>query len=309
MSQHQNNDRLGKGLSAIIGGDLTSADALRKPVSYINKAVASPKTDRNNSDILRIPIGLIQPNPFQPRKAFDQEKLDELASSIRTLGLITPITVRKISDREYQIISGERRYKACRMAGLTEIPAFIVSANDQSMLEMAIVENIQRENLDPIEVALSYQRLMDECHLTQEAVADRIGKKRASVANQLRLLKLPLKVQHDLKVRLISVGHAKVLLSVDDAATQESLCDITIKHNLNVRQLEDKVKQILDGAKRSPESIGAQILPENCEKLQNTLSGIFGGRVKFSRTAKGSGTITIRFSSDKEIDTLLDAIK
>lgn len=305
----QNNDRLGKGLSAIIGGDLTSADDLRRPVSYINKAVVTPKTSQNGSDILRIPIELIQPNPFQPRQAFDQEKLDELATSIRTLGLITPITVRKISDREFQIVSGERRYKACRIAGLTEVPAYIIPANDQSMLEMAIVENIQRENLDPIEVSLSYQRLMDECRLTQEAVADRLGKKRASVANQLRLLKLPLKVQHDLKVRLISVGHAKVLLGLDSPEMQETLCDLTIRQGLNVRQLEDKIRQLLKNPDQKPAPSSVPSLPENCEKLQSALGAIFEGKVNFKRSANGSGTINIKFSSDKEIDALLDALK
>ena len=224
---------LGKGLGALLGGeDLTE---LRKPVGYINKeVVSSPEVQpKDTSDVLRIPVDLIEPNPYQPRMSFDNEALQELASSIRTLGLIQPITVRRKGDK-YQIISGERRYRASLIAGMDMVPAYIRDASEQGMLEMAIVENIQRENLDPIEVAMSYQRLMEECRLTQEQMADRVGKKRASVANQLRLLKLPAKVQHDLKVGLVSVGHAKVLLAVEDPATQELLCDLIVKGGLSV---------------------------------------------------------------------------
>ena len=207
---------LGKGLGALLGGeDLTE---IRKPVGYINKEVVSPEgKPQDTSDVLRIPVDLIEPNPYQPRMNFDTEALEELALSIRTLGLIQPITVRRKGDK-YQIISGERRYRASLLAGMDMIPAYIRDASEQGMLEMAIVENIQRENLDPIEVALSYQRLMEECSLTQEQMAERVSKKRASVANQLRLLKLPAKVQHDLKVGLVSVGHAKVLLGIEDPA-------------------------------------------------------------------------------------------
>ena len=203
---------LGKGLSALLGDEANDLREFRKPVGYINKEVVGATEKQDTSDVLRIPVDLIEPNPFQPRMSFDPEALQELADSVRTFGLIQPLTVRKKGSK-YQIISGERRFRACTMAGMDMIPAYIRDANDQGMLEMAIVENIQRENLDPIEVAMSYQRLMEECRLTQEQMADRVGKKRASVANQLRLLKLPAKVQHDLKVGLVSVGHAKVLLT------------------------------------------------------------------------------------------------
>ena len=166
---------LGKGLSALLG-EVPDADQLRKPVGYVNKEIvgARPRQE-NTADILRIPVDMIEPNPFQPRMSFDQGALEELASSIRTLGLIQPITVRRITERRYQIIRGERRYKACRLAGMTTIPAYIRDANDQGMLEMAIVENVQREDLDPIELALSYRRLIDECQLTQDNLADRVG--------------------------------------------------------------------------------------------------------------------------------------
>ena len=198
---------LGKGLGALLG-DTAGLEQLRRPVGYVHKEVVGTTDPQDTADVLRIPVDMIEPNPYQPRLSFDQEALQELAASIRTLGLIQPITVRKKSADRYQIISGERRFRACRLAGMDMIPAYIRDASDQGMLEMAIVENIQRENLDPIEVALSYQRLIEECNLTQEQMADRVGKKRASVTNYLRLLKLPAKVQHDLKVGLLSVGHA-----------------------------------------------------------------------------------------------------
>ena len=220
---------LGKGLSAILG-NIQSADDLRSPVAYSSKPAAGENTAAGaTADVVRIPVNLIEPNPFQPRLSFDMEELEGLAASIRTLGLITPITVRRRADGRYQIISGERRYRACQMAGLTEVPAYVRDADDQGMLEMAIVENIQRSNLDPIEIALSYRRLMDECQLTQEVMAERLGRNRSSVANQIRLLNLPVKVQHDLKVGQISVGHAKVLLSIDDPDVQVKLCDLVIR--------------------------------------------------------------------------------
>ena len=226
---------LGKGLGALLG-EAGSMDNFRKPVGYVNKVnVVESTAPQDKADVLMIPVDYIEPNPFQPRQSFDQEALEELAESIRTLGLIQPVTVRKKAADKYQIISGERRFRACRLCGMDLIPAYVRDADDQGMLEMAIVENIQRENLDPIEIALSYQRLIDECRLTQEQMALRVGKKRASVTNYLRLLKLPAKIQHDLKVGQLSVGHAKVLLSVEDSRVQEALCDLVVKEGLSVR--------------------------------------------------------------------------
>ena len=222
---------LGKGLGALLG-DSADLSNFRKPVEYINKTVVTSEQPQNRADIMLIPVDMIEPNPFQPRSSFDPDAMEELAESIRTLGLIQPITVRKKSSDRYQIISGERRFRASKLAGLEEIPAYIRDADDQGMLEMAIVENIQRENLDPIEIALSYQRLIDECSLTQEQMATRVGKKRASVTNYLRLLKLPAKVQHDLKVGMLNVGHAKVLLGIEDEAIQEKLCEPNLENIL-----------------------------------------------------------------------------
>jgi len=304
---------LGKGLSALLGDtNITpaAADQFRKPVGYVNKEIAGSQTTRreNGSDVMRIPVDMIEANPWQPRMSFDQEALEELAASIRSLGLIQPITVRRVSDSRYQIISGERRFKACRLAGMTMVPAFIRDAADQGMLEMAIVENVQREDLDPIETALSYQRLIDECKLTQEQMADRLGKKRSSVANFLRLLKLPVKVQHDLKVGLLSVGHAKVILGVDDPATQEKLCDIVITDGLNVRELEELVRKILAGQKISDKKPGkttSQTSPASFEPYRERLSKYFSSGVSVKQNASGAGSLTMKFASEEELGNFL----
>ena len=296
---------LGKGLGALLG-DTADLNTLRKPVGYVNKQVVGTKEPHDTADILRIPVELIEPNPFQPRVTFDQEALRELSDSIRTFGLIQPITVRRQPDGKYQIISGERRFRASRLAGMDMIPAYIRDANDQGMLEMAIVENIQRENLDPIEVAMSYQRLIEECSLTQEQMAARVGKKRASVTNYLRLLKLPAKVQHDLKVGLLSVGHAKVLLGVEDQVLQEQLCDLVIRNEMSVRQLEDKVRRLA----KEPEDPGRepQELPDAYYRVLEHMGRYFGDNISLRRGANGKGTMTVRFNSDEEMDRFLKAL-
>lgn len=301
---------LGRGLGAILG-NLGEVDELRKPVSYQQKSAAGA-TD-SSADILRVPVRSIEPNPYQPRTSFDAEQLEGLAASIKTLGLITPITLRKISEGRYQIISGERRYRACQMAGLEEIPAYVRQTDDQGMLEMAIVENIQRENLDPIEVALSYERLMEECSLTQEQMASRLGKSRSSIANQIRLLKLPVKIQHDIKVGQISVGHAKVLLGVEDPDLQTSLCDYTIKNSLNVRQLEEKVKALLtksqtDERQARPAAKTVEV-PSAHKDLCKEMARFFKGKISLKRNEDGKGTLTVNFRSDEEINRFLDALK
>ena len=307
MSKQQRG--LGKGLSALLGTD-ADISSIRKPVDYVNKEVVSedkPKT-ASAADILRIPADLIEPNPFQPRMTFGQEALEELADSIRTLGLIQPITVRKTSSGRYQIISGERRFRASRLTGMEMIPAYIRDTNDQGMLEMAIVENIQRENLDPIEVAMSYQRLIEECNLTQEQMAFRVGKKRASVTNYLRLLKLPAKVQHDLKAGLLSVGHAKVLLGVEDRHMQEALCDLVIKDDLSVRQLEDKLKKLTEERKPSVEK-AVQDLPDAHLRVLEIVGKYFENSISLKRTNSGKGSMTIHFNSDEEVQRFLKALE
>ena len=295
---------LGKGLGALLG-ESSDLSSIRQPVGYINKEIVTESSPaKDTSDILRIPVDLIEPNPFQPRKSFDAEALEVLAESIRTFGLIQPLTVRAKSNGKYQIISGERRYRAARLAGLEMVPAYIRDASDQGMLEMAIVENIQRENLDPIEVAMSYQRLIDECNLTQEKMAERVGKKRASVTNYLRLLKLPAKVQHDLKVGLVSVGHAKVLLGLEDPAVQEALCDSIVKNGLSVRQLEDKIKRL----SAVPSEEHEQELPDFYYRVLEHIGRYFGDNISLRRGKSGKGTITIHFNSDAEMEGFLKAL-
>ena len=298
---------LGKGVSAIFGG-VPDADQLRKPVGYVNKEVVGAQgSHENTADILRIPVDMIEANPFQPRMSFDEEALNELAASIRTLGLIQPITVRRVGPGKYQIISGERRYKACRLAGMSTIPAYIRDANDQGMLEMAIVENVQRENLDPIELALSYQRLIEECSLTQDKLADRVGKKRATVANTIRLLKLPAKVQHDIKVGLLSMGHAKAILGVEDPELQEQLCDLVIKESLSVRQLEEKIRKMEKGASATKNDEG-QDLPDEYFRVLEIVGKYFSNNISLKRSSTGKGTMTIRFNSDEEMGRFLQAL-
>ena len=307
MSKQQRG--LGKGLGALLGqeADLSS---IRQPVGYVNKnIVTSTMQKQDTSDILRIPTDMIEPNPFQPRMSFDQESLEELADSVMTLGLIQPITVRRKSADRYQIISGERRFRACQMCGMDMIPAYIRDTNDQGMLEMAIVENIQRENLDPIEVAMSYQRLIEECDLTQEQMAIRVGKKRASVTNFLRLLKLPAKIQHDLKVGLLSVGHAKVLLGIDDTNLQESLCDMVIKEGMSVRQLEDKIKRLTQEKKPEQTPSHSQELPENYVKVLEIVGKYFENDISLKRNNNGKGSMTIHFNNDEEVTRFLKALE
>ena len=306
MSKQQRG--LGKGIGALLGVEADLSN-IRKPVGYINKEVVNVEQpgQQATADILRIPVDLIEPNPFQPRMSFDQEALEELAESIKTLGLIQPITVRRKDDGRYQIISGERRFRASRLSGMDMIPAYIRDTNDQGMLEMAIVENIQRENLDPIEIAMSYQRLIDECRLTQEQMAVRVGKKRASVTNYLHLLKLPAKIQHDLKVGLLSVGHAKVLLGIEDAQLQEYLCDLVIKDGMSVRQLEDKIKKMSTPKPAADDD--AQDLPEEYFKVLEIVGKYFENNISLKRSSAGKGTMTIHFSSDEEVRKFLKALE
>ena len=299
---------LGKGLSALLGESAAEIESLRKPVGYVNKEIAGREASKPTGDILRIPVGQIEPNPYQPRLTFDPEALEELAESIRTLGLIQPITVRKVGEGHYQIISGERRFRASKLAGMDMMPAYVRETNDQGMLEMAIVENVQRADLDPIETALGYQRLIDECSLTQEQMAMRVGKKRASVTNYLRLLKLPTKVQHDLKTGLINVGHAKVLLGIDDPEVQCSLCNLIIKDGLSVRQLEDKVKRLEKEAQPAPYDDSSD-LPEEYYKVLEFMGKFFGDNISLKRSASGKGSITLRFESDEEMKSFLKALE
>ncbi len=283
---------MGKGLSALLG-EMTEADSARKPIGYVNKELAGANPGQKSSDIVMVRVDQLETNPYQPRLEFDEKSIQELAQSIKALGLIQPIVARRTAEGRYQIISGERRWRACQTLGMELVPAYVRDATNESMLEMAIVENLQREDLDPIEIAMSFRSLMDECNLTQEEMADRLGSKRASVANYLRLLKLTDKVQHDLREGLLSVGHAKVLLGVSDPKLQQKLSDLVIKQNLTVRELEEKL---------------AQDIPENYQQLAYSVGRFCKGKVSFHRNASGKGSITIRFNSDSEVERFIKVL-
>lgn len=289
---------LGKGLGAL----LADANAIQQSsTQQVSQVISGPAT------VSEIPLSQIVPNPYQPRVTFEQEPLEELADSIRTLGIIQPLTLRQIGPSQYQIISGERRFRASKLAGLEKVPAYIRKADDAGMLEMAIVENIQRENLDAIETALSFQRLIDECNLTQEAMALRVGKKRATVTNYLRLLNLPEEIQKAVKIGKISVGHAKVLLGIEDVEKQLKLCEAVIMNGWSVRQLEQKAaaapeKKVKEGGKEE------DTLPEICYTLAETVGKHFNNNVAIRRAPKGGGTITIKFDNEGQIEDFLKSI-
>ncbi len=289
---------LGKGLGALLG----DAGSLREP-QELHRIVSG-----NPAAVSDVPLDQIVPNPWQPRASFDPEALEELTDSIRTLSIIQPLTLRKTGPSSYQIISGERRYRAAQAAGLQSVPAYIRQADDAAMLEMAIVENIQREDLDAIETALSFQRLIDECNLTQEAMALRVGKKRATVANYLRLLKLPEEIQKALKIGRISAGHAKALLGVEDLEKQLKLCENTIRNDWSVRQLEQKVQALSQPAVKAAEEAGEE-LPPLFYTLAERVGRHFNDNVAVRRNAKGSGTITIRFDNEQQVQAFLDDLK
>lgn len=258
--------------------------------------------------VAMIPIAEIEVNPFQPRNDFDQEALQELASSIQVHGLIQPITVRRLSAHEYQLISGERRLRASQMSGLTEIPAYIRLANDQEMLEMALVENIQRENLNAIEIAITYQRLKDECSLTDESLAERVGKQRSTVTNHLRLLKLPPDIQKSVKDKEISAGHAKVLAGIEDYGIQKALLKTTIDQQLSVRALESLASSY-NPNKEKPQKATSK-LDDEYEQVQQRFREFFGSRgVQLKLKSPGKGQIVIPFDSDNQLNDLLDLLQ
>lgn len=291
---------LGKGLGALLG-DIDAAPVAQEPrIATVTVAADSPVA------VNEIALDKIVPNPFQPRSNFDEEALAELSESIRTLGIIQPLTLREMPEGQYQIISGERRFRASRMAGLTQVPAYIRKADDAAMLEMAIVENIQRENLDAIETALGFQRLIDECSLTQEAMALRVGKKRATITNYLRLLNLPPEIQKAIKENAISAGHAKALLSLDNPKTQIRLCNQAVKGGWSVRTLEEKVRRLME--EKQPVKTDAPGLPESYNRLKGFFESL-GSGVSVKRAEKGGGVLTVRFKNDDETEKFLDALE
>lgn len=255
-----------------------------------------------------IEIDKIEANPFQPRTIFNGEALEELARSIQELGIIQPITVRNLNDHKFQLISGERRLRAAQIAGLKKIPAYIRFADDQGMLEMALVENIQREDLDSIEVAISYQRLIEECKLTQESMSERVGKKRSTISNYLRLLKLPAEIQLGIRDKQISMGHARALVNIENDKTQLDIYYKVIDEGLSVRKTEDIIRDVntpITKAKGAKEKVR---LPEEYLQLKKHLTEHFNSTIDFNRNNKGSGKIVIPFKSDEDLERIMGII-
>lgn len=297
MAKATKKQALGRGLSAL----------LKDPDPSVNSA-KDKNAEQVVGSIMEIPLSQIEVNPYQPRTHFGEEELEELASSIRELGVIQPITVRKIGPRKYQLASGERRFRASKRIGNKNIPAYIRIANDQEMLEMALVENIQRKDLDAIEVAMSYQRMIDELDLTQDQMSERVGKKRSTITNYLRLLKLDPMIQTGIRDGFLSMGHGRALINVEDKDTQLKIYELIIKDSLSVRQVEQLVQQAKNGeeplAKPSKKTI-----PTPIKESINELSEYFGSKVGVSMGSNGSGKINITFNSEEDFIRIKNLLK
>jgi len=298
MSTEKRN-ALGRGLSALLNDSENV---------YTNKSnIASEPEVSSPGSVNEINLSEIEINPFQPRTDFDEQALLELADSIKLQGLIQPITVRRLNAHSYQIISGERRFRASKLAGLTQIPAYVRTANDQQMLEMALIENIQRENLNAIEVALSFQRMIEECSLKQEELGDRVSKNRSTVTNYLRLLRLPPGIQASIRDGQISMGHAKALITIDDSAKQIYIHQHIIQQGLSVRKTEELVRDLqrrpVKKEGKQPEPVSFQI-----QKIQDDLASKFSARVRLKVGSQGKGTIEIPFLSDEDLNRILEML-
>lgn len=284
---------MGRGLEAILQSpdtDITSKDISG---NYVVGAVANIQLEK------------IEANPFQPRNKFEESALDELAASIKEQGIIQPVTVRKLGYDKYQIISGERRFRAAKMAGLGELPCYIRVANDEQMLEMALIENTHREDLNAIEIGISYQRLMEECRLTQEELSKRVGKQRSTIANYIRLLKLPAEVQVAIRDGILTMGHARSFISLESREEQLNLLRQIQEQDLSVRDVERKVREISTPAAKKPRPQ----LPEKYRQLSDELSSNLETRVELKRNNKGKGSIVINFASDHDMERILALLK
>lgn len=282
---------LGRGLGALIDNSEDYGQSAQKPEAAINE----------------ISVDKIEGNPWQPRSRFDEEKLNELAASIKEIGIIQPLTLRKVGNK-FQLIAGERRFRAAKLSGLETVPAYVRMAEDDTMLEMALVENIQREDLDPIEVAISYQRLMDECDLTQENMSERVGKKRSTISNYLRLLKLPAEIQLGLREKQITMGHARALINLDDQKARIKIFNQTVKNDLSVRKVEEMVRELAQGNEEKKKEKKKEELPTEYEQLRQQLSNFFKTNIQFSRGNNGKGKIVIPFRSDEELEKIVNEL-
>ena len=289
MAKPNKNNRLGRGLSALLKDEPTV------------KTAQDEGAKKLVGNILEVELEKITANPWQPRTNFDKKSLEELISSISTLGVIQPITVRKKDSGEYELISGERRFRASQLAGKKSIPAYVRLANDQEMLEMALVENIQRQDLDAIEIALSYQQLIDEIKLTQEELSKRVGKDRTSITNYLRLLKLDPIIQTGIRDGMISMGHGRALMAIDDADLQFDIYEKIVKNNLSVRDTERLIKSIKEG---KPEKKATNELPSQYKEALSSISSSLNTKVEIKRANNGKGKIILNFTSDDEFERL-----
>lgn len=290
---------LGRGLSALLDNAQTTPSPRPVEKGSVGNVAGS---------IAVLRISEIEANPFQPRTKFDEAALNELSESISTLGIIQPITVRRVSAKKFQLISGERRFRASQIAELNEIPAYIREADDQAMLEMALVENIQRENLDAIEIAISYQRLIEECNLTQDEMSQRVGKNRSTVSNYLRLLKLPAEIQIGIIEKQISMGHARALITVGDPKKQKKLFEQIIQNDLSVRQTEELVREGMTTTNGQKRSSATASLSFEQQKYQADLRLRLGLAVQVRAKDDGSGKIEIKFDSDTDLRMIMEKL-
>lgn len=295
MAKATRKQALGRGLSALLKDDGQDINS-----------VSDKNAEKVVGSIIEIELDAIEVNPFQPRTYFDEEALRELASSIRELGVIQPITVRKLSGNKFQLVSGERRFRASKLIGAQTIPAYIRIANDQEMLEMALVENIQRKNLDPIEVALSYQRLIEEIQLTQEELSARVGKKRSTVTNYLRLLKLDPIIQTGMRDGFISMGHGRALINIDSTEDQLTMYEKILRDKLSVRQTETLVKKLKEGLLVKPKK---KSVPKFVKDHMKNFSSFFGSKVDITVSTKGKGKISIPFHSKEDLERIQKLLK
>jgi ParB family chromosome partitioning protein len=295
---------LGRGLGALLSDSDSVNNNYSEPKLVEKKPILEVISSMNEIDVT-----MIDTNPFQPRSYFDEEALQELADSIRVQGIIQPITVRRIERNRYQLISGERRLQASKIAGLTSIPAYVRTADDQQMLEMALIENIQRENLNAIEIALSYQRLISECNLKQEELGERVGKNRTTVNNYIRLLKLPPVIQAALRDNKISMGHARALINIDDASAQLKIFTKTLEEGWSVRKVEESVQDLKNETLSSSIVRKPNAIKQEYRTLQFKLSSLFGTKVFVKADDANRGEIKIPFTNEEELNKILEAMK
>src|SRR5690554_1903662 len=298
MAKATRKQALGRGLSAL----------LKDPSNDI-KSVEDKNADKVVGSIVELELGSIEVNPFQPRTSFNEESLRELASSIKELGVIQPITVRKLDFNKYQLVSGERRFRASKLLGLETIPAYIRIANDQESLEMALVENIQRQDLDPIEISLSYQRLIDEINLTQEQLSDRVGKKRSTITNYLRLLKLDPIIQTGMRDGFLSMGHGRALINIEDNQVQLEIYERILANSLSVRETEKIVRELNDKESGKTAPAKTPAIPQEVKKSIKEFSEYLGTKVDVKMAKKGNGRLIIPFTSEEDLQRIKNIIR